>query len=95
MALSDKISTFDASEFAALGIDKQLKVTSIMRTELDRIAENNYARKEGHKQGFAEGMEKGMEKQVRLDAKKLKDLGVDISIIEKATGLAPGEIAAL
>lgn len=31
------------SEFAALGIDKQLKVTSIMRTKLDRIAENNYA----------------------------------------------------
>ena len=98
---SDRLLTmlFDASEFAALGIDKQLKVTSIMRTELDRIAENNYARKEGHKQGFAEGMEKGvekgMEKQARLDAQKLKSLGVDVSIIAEATGLSQEEISAL
>ena len=85
---------FEASEFAAMGIDKQLKVTSIMRTELDRIAENNYARKEGHKQGFAEGMEKGMEKLVSA-AKKFKDLGVDMSIIEQATGLTQEEINSL
>ena len=26
-----------------------------MRTELDRIAENNYAREQGLKQGWAEG----------------------------------------
>ena len=92
----DKLFTmlFEASEFAAMGIDKQLKVTSIMRTELDRIAENNYARKEGHKQGFAEGMEKGMEKLVSA-AKKFKDLGVDISIIEQATGLTQEEINSL
>ena len=34
---------FEASEFANMGIDKQMKVSEIMRTELDRIAENNYA----------------------------------------------------
>ena len=28
-----------------------------MRTELDRIAENNYAREQGLKQGLAEGRE--------------------------------------
>lgn len=90
---NDKLLTmlFDASEFAALGIDKQLKVTSIMRTELDRIAENNYAREEGHKQGFAEGMEK----QARQDAKKFKELGVGFSIIAEATGLSLEEISAL
>ena len=76
-------------------IETQLQVTSIMRTELDRIAENNYARKEGHKQGFAEGMEKGMEKQARLDAQKLKELGVDVPIIAEATGLSQEEISAL
>ena len=32
----------------------------IFRTELDRIAENNYAREQGIKQGLAEGMEKGI-----------------------------------
>ena len=77
----------DASEFAALGIDKQLKVTSIMRTELDRIAENNYARK----QGFAEGMEKAS----RDYAKKFKELGVDVQIIAQATGLSQEEVEAL
>jgi len=88
-AFRDKLFTmlFDASEFAALGIDKQLKVTSIMRTELDRIAENNYARK----QGFAEGMEKAS----RDYAKKFKELGVDVQIIAQATGLSLEEVAAL
>ena len=78
---------FEASEFAAMGIDKQLKVTSIMRTELDRIAENNYARK----QGFAEGMEKAS----RDYAKKFKELGVDVQIIAQATGLSQEEVEAL
>ena len=66
-----------------------------MRTGLDRIAENNYARKEGHKQGFAEGMEKGMEKRALLDARRFKDLGVDVSIIAQATGLSAEQIEAL
>lgn len=45
-------------------------------------------------QGFAEGMEKGMEKLVSA-AKKFKDLGVDMSIIEQATGLTQEEINSL
>ncbi len=54
-----------------------------MRTELDRIAENNYAR------------EQGEDSKNRENAKAFRDLGVDISIIQKATGLSEEEIRAL
>ena len=74
---------FEASEFANMGIDKQFKVSEIMRTELDRIAENNYAR------------EQGEDSKNRENAKAFRDLGVDISIIQKATGLSEEEIRAL
>ncbi|MBQ7273541.1 MAG: PD-(D/E)XK nuclease family transposase [Bacteroidales bacterium] len=89
-AFSDKLfkMLFDASEFAAMGIDKQLKVTAIMRTELDRIAENNYARKEGHKQGFAEGMEKAKEAIALLRS------GHSVQDVCQATGLSEADVQA-
>ena len=58
-----------------------------MRTELDRIAENNYAREEGMKQGKAE--------EKKATATRLRDLGVDIGIISQATGLSQEEILSL
>ncbi|MBQ6953234.1 MAG: hypothetical protein IJP81_04935, partial [Bacteroidales bacterium] len=62
----------------------------IMRTELDRIAENNYAREQGIKQGKAEENAKNLS-----SLKALRDLGVDIAIISQATGLSEEEIRAL
>ena len=62
-----------------------------MRTELDRIAENEYARKEGVKQG----REQGREEEKKVMAKRLRDLGVDPQIIQQATGLTQKEIKAL
>jgi len=53
------------------------------------------AEKRGHAAGLAEGMEKGMEKERYANAAKLKELGVDISIISQATGLSTDEIALL
>ena len=82
---------FEASEFANMDIDKQLKVSEIMRTELDRIAENNFAREQGLKQGLAEGRAE----EKRFMASKLRDLGVDIAIISQATDLSEEEIRAL
>ncbi len=58
-----------------------------MRTELDRIAENEYARKEGVKQG--------REEEKRAMAHRLLDLGVDSRIIQEATGLTREQIDAL
>ena len=87
---------FEASEFANMNVDKQFKVTSIMRTELDRIAENEYARKQGVKQGLEQGVKRGLEQgraeESRRMALKLRELGVDSAIIQQATGLNPKEI---
>ncbi|MBQ6954210.1 MAG: hypothetical protein IJP81_09930, partial [Bacteroidales bacterium] len=83
------------SEFANMDIDKQLKVSEIMRTELDRIAENNFAREQGLKQGLAEGRAEGEVKKNRENAKAFRDLGVDMAIIHQATGLSEEEIRAL
>ena len=78
---------FGASEFARLDVNKQMQVTKIMRTELDRIAENNYARNEGFAQGKAE--------TARETARALRELGVDVAIIAKATGLGEEEVRGL
>lgn len=71
----------------------------------------NYFRKVTLAKGLKEGMEKGMEKglaeglargeakgkaeEKKSTAKKLKGLGVDVSIICQATGLSEEEIRAL
>ena len=60
--------------------------THIMRTELDRIAENEYARKEGYKEGEAAGMAKGKEEL----AKRLLRMGVSPETITGEPPRSPG-----
>lgn len=55
---------FLASEYANLDVSKQMQVSEIMRTELDKIAENNYAREQGLQQGRAEGKAEGRYSEV-------------------------------
>ena len=86
---------FQASAYAQLSVKQQQEVTSIMRTELDRIAENEYARKEGMKIGREEGRQEGREEEKRAMAHKLSALGVDVQLIEQATGLTKEQIEAL
>ena len=74
---------FQVSAYANMTVKQQQEVTSIMRTELDRIAENEYARKEDR------------EEEKKVMAKRLRDLGVDPQIIQEATGLTREEIKAL
>ncbi|MBR1783114.1 MAG: hypothetical protein IJ753_06340 [Bacteroidales bacterium] len=62
-----------------------------MRTELDRITENEYARKEGE----AAGIKKGIEKEKKEMAQKFRDLGVDPKIIQQATGFTKEQMEAL
>lgn len=44
----------EAAEIANLSVDQQMQLERIMRTEIDRVAEINYARKEGRAEGKAE-----------------------------------------
>ena len=46
-------------------------------------------------EGKKEGMAEGIEKERRRNAKALKDMGVDTSIIMKSTGLTEAEISSL
>ena len=64
-----------------MNVKQQQEVTHIMRTELDRIAENEYACREGYKEGEAAGMEKGMEELSR----QLIKLGVPAGCLGKGT----------
>ena len=78
---------FEASAYANMNVKQQQEVTQIMRTELDRIAENEYARKEGR--------EEGREEEKKAMAQKLRDLGVAPQTIQQATGFTQEQIDAL
>lgn len=70
---------FRASAYANMNVKQQQEVTHIMRTELDRIAENEYARKQGVKEG--------REKEREAMAQKMKERGMDKETIFDITGI--------
>ena len=67
---------YQATEMANLTVTEQQKYDKAMYTEIDRIAQNNYARKEG----IAEGEAKERERII----KALKEAGVPEDVIAKA-----------
>ena len=78
---------FRASEYANLDVLKQLQVNQIMRTELDRIAENNYA--------LEKGMEQGKATMRKEDIKKLRAFGLPPEDIAKALEMPLEEVEAI
>ena len=81
---------------ANLTVTEQQKYDKAMYTEIDRIAQNNYARKEGKAEGLAEGKAEGLaegEAKGRVEGKAeereriikaLRDAGVSEDVIAKA-----------
>ena len=78
---------FRASAYANMNVKQQQEVTHIMRTELDRIAENEYARKQGVKEGREEGRKEGREEERKAMARKMKEKGIDKETIFDITGI--------
>ncbi len=78
---------FDISELVNMDEVTRTKVLSKMTTERDLQNQMDYAKEEGREEGRAE--------QNFENAKKLKELGVDIAIISQATGLDPHAIEEL
>ena len=74
---------FRASAYANMNVKQQQEVSRIMRTELDRIAENEYARK----LGLEQGREQGREDEKKAIAQKLLDKGIDRETILDVTGI--------
>ena len=66
-----------------------------MTTEIDRQNIIYTARMDGKEEGLAEGLEKGRAEEKRDNARNFKNLGVDIDIIVKATGLTKKEVESL
>ncbi|MBQ7269894.1 MAG: hypothetical protein IJS62_08620, partial [Bacteroidales bacterium] len=72
---------------ANMDVATQHKYESIMRTEIDIIAQKAWAREEGFNEGEAKG---------RADvARNLRDMGLPMEQISKATGLSVAQIQAL
>ena len=65
---------------ANLTVTEQQKYDKAMYTEIDRIAQNNYARKEGRAEGKAEGIAEERERMI----KALREAGVPEDVIAKA-----------
>ena len=74
----------EAAEIANLSVDQQMQLERIMRTEIDRVAEINYARKEGRAEGKAEA---------RITAaKSLLAAGISLDTLIRALQLTEEEI---
>ena len=98
---------FAESAYDCLTDEEQIKHDKEMTTEQDyqeylefRVAESRKegreeGRKEGREEGRKEGLEEGRE-EARIEmAKKLKELGVDIVAIAKATGISADNVLSL
>jgi predicted transposase/invertase (TIGR01784 family) len=86
---------YERSAFANMDVATQHKYESIMRTEIDIIAQKAWVREEGKAEGLAEGEAKGREEGRNEVARNLKEMGLPVDQIVKATGLSREMIAAL
>ena len=71
-------------EIARFSEEKRIEYDQDMYDERRHMGEINTARRIGHEEGLAEGREEAKMKT----AKNLKQLGVDMETIAKATGLS-------
>ena len=94
---------YRATELASMPIETREFYDHNMRTELDIIAERDYARRvaiadgraEGRAEGLAKGRAEGLAEGKASVAKQLLACGVDMAIIVAATGLSEEQIRAL
>ena len=97
-ALRHEIFTriFSACEIAKFSEEKRIEYDQDMYDERRHMGEINTARRIGHEEGLAEGRvegrEEGREEAKMATAKNLKQLGVDVETIAKATGLSKDAI---
>ena len=78
-------------EIARFSEEKRIEYDQDMYDERRHMGEINTARRIGHEEGLAEGREEAK----MATAKNLKQLGVDVETIAKATGLSKDVIEKL
>ncbi len=95
--LRDKIYSqiLDACEIARFSKEKKKQYTMDTYSERDYYAGLDYATHQGFQKGVAEGREGGREEGRKEVAVNLKNIGVPVEQIAKATGLSVEQISAL
>ena len=86
-------------DIAALSKEERMKYDESIKVYRDQLAVMEFERQkglaEGLEKGLSEGIEKGMEKGKEDVARNLKEMGLDVSSISRATGLSPDVIEGL
>ncbi len=84
-----------ACEVAGFDRKKKLIFEQDMIRDLDRIAEDAYARRVAREEGIAEGEAEGMAKKSREIAANMLAAGLPVSQIAECTGLSEKEVLSL
>jgi len=78
-----------------MDVSKQMQVTQIMRTELDRIAENNFARKQGLAEGLAKGLAEGLEQARAEMVREMAAAGLSMEQMVRISHLPQEKVRAI
>ena len=86
---------YTATELSSMTVTTRQNYDKIMHNELDRLAENAFAREQGFAEGEAKGIAEGKADEKAGIAKAMLADQVDPSVIAKYTGLPEEEIQKL
>ncbi len=86
---------FHAAELAGMTLDERNQYDQDMTTEIDKIAQLDYAIEQGMEQGLEKGLRQGREEGLLLAAQNLKAEGIPAEVICRATGLSQETVHAL
>lgn len=86
---------YTATELASMTVTTRQNYDKIMHNELDRLAENAFAKEQGFAEGKAEGEAKGKAEEKHAIAKAMLADKMDPSMVAKYTGLTAEEVHAL
>ena len=77
--------------------DKRIQKLAELREKaiMDEKAIERFAIKKGMEKGIEKGIKKGVEKGIKQTAKKMKEKGMDIKLIQEITNLTEEEIKSL
>ena len=91
--LLDKL--YHATELATMTVTERQNYDSIMWTEIDRMATEAFARKQGKAEGKAEGEAEGAQKERNKNIKALLSNGVSAQVIAESLELSVEEVMAI